>query len=165
MQRVRLRHRGGQRPDLSGVVDSVLIVAPEIHSRIVDPTGRDTSAIFGDGAGAVVLRRDITADQGALPTLDPCGDGSDHHLIQVPGELEQPHGSRWFGMAGAPPRQGADRAGPGPPDHPCLPRHARVDLRVHLADGLPPAPPAHPTSTRSRHPEGRFHEGSGLRGC
>lgn len=84
----------------SGVVDSVLIVASEIYSRIVDPTDRGTAVIFGDGAGAVVLRRGTTADQGALLAFDLGGDGSGHHLIQVPSELEQPDGPRWFGMAG-----------------------------------------------------------------
>ncbi|MFJ9153157.1 hypothetical protein ACIRP7_35035 [Streptomyces sp. NPDC102270] len=84
----------------SGVVDSVLIVASEIYSRIVDPTNRGTAVIFGDGAGAVVLRRGTTADQGALLAFDRSGDGSGHHLIQVPCELEQPDSPHWFGMAG-----------------------------------------------------------------
>jgi 3-oxoacyl-[acyl-carrier-protein] synthase III len=83
----------------SGVVDGVLM-ASEIYSPIVDPTDRGTAVIFGDGAGAVVLRRGTTAAQGALLAFDLGGDGSGHHLIQVPGELEQPDGPRWFGVAG-----------------------------------------------------------------
>ncbi|MFE5591949.1 hypothetical protein [Streptomyces sp. NPDC056549] len=83
----------------SGGVDSFLIEASEIYSRIVDPTDRGTAVIFGDGTGAVVLRRGTTADQGALLAFALGGDGSGHHLFQVPGELEQPAGPSWFGMA------------------------------------------------------------------
>ncbi|MFE5093332.1 beta-ketoacyl-ACP synthase III [Streptomyces sp. NPDC056638] len=84
----------------SGVVDSVLVVASEIYSRIINPMDRGTAVIFGDGAGAVVLRRGTAAEQGALLAFDLGGDGSGHDLIHVPGELEQPGDPRWFSMAG-----------------------------------------------------------------
>ncbi|MBB4926184.1 beta-ketoacyl-ACP synthase III [Kitasatospora kifunensis] len=84
----------------SGIVDSVLVVAAELYSRIVDPLDRSTAVIFGDGAGAVVLRRGTAAEQGALLAFDLGSDGSGHRLIHVPGEREQPEGPRWFTMAG-----------------------------------------------------------------
>ncbi len=42
----------------SGMYKTVLVVGAEIHSRGLDKTtrGRDVSVLFGDGAGAVVLR-------------------------------------------------------------------------------------------------------------
>ncbi|MFJ1678621.1 beta-ketoacyl-ACP synthase 3 [Streptomyces sp. NPDC088251] len=84
----------------SGIVDSVLVVAAETYSRIVDPTDRSTAVIFGDGAGAVVLRRGSPAEQGALLAFDLGSDGSGDALIHVPGVREQPEGRRWFAMAG-----------------------------------------------------------------
>ncbi|MCC9311900.1 beta-ketoacyl-ACP synthase 3 [Kitasatospora sp. RB6PN24] len=84
----------------SGVVDSVLVVASELYSRIVDPMDRGTAVIFGDGAGAVVLRRGTVAEPGALLAFDLGADGSGRDLIHVPGEREQPDGPRWFSMAG-----------------------------------------------------------------
>jgi 3-oxoacyl-[acyl-carrier-protein] synthase-3 len=45
---------------LSRDYGSVLVVASEIMSRVVrmDPLGRDTAILFGDGAGAAVVHRD-----------------------------------------------------------------------------------------------------------
>ena len=40
----------------TGMADTVLLVGVEMLSRIVDFTDRDTCVLFGDGAGAVVLR-------------------------------------------------------------------------------------------------------------
>jgi hypothetical protein len=58
-------------------------------------------------------------------------------------------GTRFSGRSGAgtalrrarvrpppPARQGADRAGPGPPEHPRLPRDTRADQRARMADGV-----------------------------
>jgi 3-oxoacyl-[acyl-carrier-protein] synthase-3 len=40
----------------SGMVDTVLVIGAEIFSRIIDFTDRGTCILFGDGAGAAVLR-------------------------------------------------------------------------------------------------------------
>jgi len=84
----------------SGIADSVLVVAAETYSRIVDPTDRATAVIFGDGAGAVVLRRGSSREQGALLAFDLGSDGSGKDLIHIPGAREQPDAERWFTMAG-----------------------------------------------------------------
>ena len=50
----------------SGASRSVLVVGAEIHSHALDlsPRGKDVAALFGDGAGAVLLRRDDEAPGG-----------------------------------------------------------------------------------------------------
>src|SRR3712207_2870656 len=40
----------------AGITDSVLVIGADAFSTILDPDDRTTMAIFGDGAGAVVLR-------------------------------------------------------------------------------------------------------------
>ncbi|MEX2325017.1 MAG: beta-ketoacyl-ACP synthase III [Nitriliruptoraceae bacterium] len=42
----------------------VLVIGAETLTRITDPDDRSTRVLFGDGAGAVVLERDETADLG-----------------------------------------------------------------------------------------------------
>ncbi len=42
----------------SGLAETVLVVGTEVFSRLLDWTDRSTCILFGDGAGAVVLRRD-----------------------------------------------------------------------------------------------------------
>lgn len=64
---------------------TVLAVGTDALSRYVDPDDRSTAAVFGDGAGAIVLR----ADEGAR--VGPCRLWSDtfgEDLIRLP--LEEP---------------------------------------------------------------------------
>ncbi|MBD0423929.1 ketoacyl-ACP synthase III [Streptomyces sp. TRM S81-3] len=84
----------------AGIADSVLVVAAETYSRIVDPADRATAVLFGDGAGAVVVRRGTPEEPGALLAFDLGSDGSGAELIRVPGVRERPDGERWFAMAG-----------------------------------------------------------------
>jgi 3-oxoacyl-[acyl-carrier-protein] synthase III len=84
----------------AGIVNSALVVAAETYSRIVDPTDRSTAVLFGDGAGAVVLRAGSSDEPGALLAYDLGSDGAGAELIRVPGIREQPTGDRWFAMAG-----------------------------------------------------------------
>ncbi|NEC66328.1 beta-ketoacyl-ACP synthase III [Streptomyces sp. SID9727] len=84
----------------SGMLDSVLVVAAETYSRIVDPADRGTAVLFGDGAGAVLLRRGTVDEQGALLAFDLGSEGADADLIHIPGVAEQPTGERWFRMSG-----------------------------------------------------------------
>ncbi|WP_079063029.1 beta-ketoacyl-ACP synthase III [Peterkaempfera griseoplana] len=83
-----------------GITDSVLVVAAETYSRIVDPGDRSTAVLFGDGAGAVVLRRGSPGEPGALLAFDLGSDGAGADLIHVPGARERPDGPRWFAMSG-----------------------------------------------------------------
>lgn len=56
---------------LAGGADHALVIGAEIMSRHVDPTDRNTAALFGDGAGAVVC------STGAAGSLGPVVLGSD----------------------------------------------------------------------------------------
>jgi 3-oxoacyl-[acyl-carrier-protein] synthase-3 len=93
----------------AGAADSVLLVAADTFSTIVDPTDRRTAFLFGDGAGAVVLRT------GGAPTVHDIvlgSDGGQEDLIITPGGGSREPGSddRWFTMQGqAVYRQAVDR--------------------------------------------------------
>ena len=50
----------------TGLADRVLVIGAEIFTRLLDPADRTTRAIFGDGAGAVVLRAGDAGEPGAL---------------------------------------------------------------------------------------------------
>ncbi|NND15499.1 MAG: ketoacyl-ACP synthase III [Eudoraea sp.] len=52
----------------SGMYQNVLVIGSEVHSVGLDMTtrGRDVSVIFGDGAGAAVLRREENPEKGIL---------------------------------------------------------------------------------------------------
>ncbi|SCF49711.1 3-oxoacyl-[acyl-carrier-protein] synthase III [Micromonospora matsumotoense] len=58
----------------------VLLIGADTYSTIVDPKDRTTAVIFGDGAGAVVLRAGDAAESGAL---GPCDLGSDGRLADL----------------------------------------------------------------------------------
>ena len=68
-----------------GLVDTVLVIGADVFSTILDPADRTTRAVFGDGAGAVVLRRGDPAEPGALRGFDLGSDGTGADLIAVPG--------------------------------------------------------------------------------
>jgi 3-oxoacyl-[acyl-carrier-protein] synthase-3 len=68
----------------AGQYRSALVVGAEIYSRILDWSDRSTCVLFGDGAGAVVLRRDSTP--GILST-HLHADGSYANLLTVPGTV------------------------------------------------------------------------------
>ena len=69
----------------SGCADRVLLVAAEVYSTLLDPLDRSAGILFGDGAGAAVLRRGAPDEPGAVLALDLGSDGSGEGLIQVPG--------------------------------------------------------------------------------
>ncbi|SDP79272.1 3-oxoacyl-[acyl-carrier-protein] synthase III [Actinopolyspora xinjiangensis] len=69
---------------VSGRADSVLVVGAETYSTILDPEDRTTSVIFGDGAGAVLLRAGDSAEPGALLGFDMGADGRQKDLIKIP---------------------------------------------------------------------------------
>jgi len=70
----------------SGQVKMCLVVAAEVKSRSVDPADGDTVLLFGDGAGAVVLRGETETGQPSrgLLGLRLHADGSQHGLIKIP---------------------------------------------------------------------------------
>ncbi|MDO7845752.1 beta-ketoacyl-ACP synthase III [Hymenobacter sp. M29] len=72
----------------TGMYDTVLVVGSEIHSSGLDksPEGRGVSVIFGDGAGAVVLRPSSTEGQGILSThLHAQGEFAEELIVKEPG--------------------------------------------------------------------------------
>jgi 3-oxoacyl-[acyl-carrier-protein] synthase III len=71
------------------LADQVLVIGADMYSTILDPADRSTRAIFGDGAGAVVVRAGSSVEPGALGPFDLGADGSGSELIQIAA-----HGSR-----------------------------------------------------------------------
>ncbi|MER5554044.1 beta-ketoacyl-ACP synthase III [Streptomyces sp. NPDC002793] len=68
----------------AGVADSVLLIAADAFTTIVNPEDRTTAVIFADGAGAVVLRAGSVGEPGAVGPLVLGSDGELSHLIEVP---------------------------------------------------------------------------------
>jgi len=68
----------------SGQYRNALVVGAEIYSRILDWSDRSTCVLFGDGAGAVVLRRDSTP---GIMSTHLHADGSYANQLSVPGTV------------------------------------------------------------------------------
>ena len=72
----------------TGMYDTVLVVGSEIHSSGLDKSanGRGVSVIFGDGAGAVVLRPSTDENRGILSThLHSQGEHAEELIVKEPG--------------------------------------------------------------------------------
>ncbi|AHJ97653.1 3-oxoacyl-ACP synthase III family protein [Hymenobacter swuensis] len=72
----------------TGMYDTVLVVGSEIHSSGLDIStrGRAVSVIFGDGAGAVVLRPSTREGHGILSThLHSQGEHAEELIVREPG--------------------------------------------------------------------------------
>jgi 3-oxoacyl-[acyl-carrier-protein] synthase-3 len=68
----------------SGSYEHILVVGTEVFSRILDWEDRGTCVLFGDGAGAVVLKRSSTPGILAAPLH---ADGSHAGILSVPGSV------------------------------------------------------------------------------
>jgi 3-oxoacyl-[acyl-carrier-protein] synthase III len=92
----------------SGAAEQVLVIGAEAFSTIIDPGDRTTGVLFGDGAGAVVLRAGDPGEPGAVGWVELGSDGSLADIITVrAGGAEQrsagqevPPGDRYFSMRG-----------------------------------------------------------------
>ncbi|MBL1067156.1 beta-ketoacyl-ACP synthase III [Streptomyces sp. 7-21] len=85
----------------TGTANTALVIGADTFSTILDPTDRSTRAIFGDGAGALVLRAGDPAEPGALHGFDLGSDGSGADLITVRGGgSESADADPYFRMAG-----------------------------------------------------------------
>ncbi|WP_326695916.1 ketoacyl-ACP synthase III [Streptomyces sp. NBC_01754] len=92
----------------TGVTDRVLVIGAETYSSILDPLDRGTAPIFGDGAGAVVLRAGDPDEPGAIGHIDLGSDGSGAELVGVNGggsrqrlsDGPEREGERYLTMAG-----------------------------------------------------------------
>ena len=67
-----------------GMADVALVIGAETFSRILDWEDRATCVLFGDGAGALVLQAQDSADQGVLATKLHA-DGRHNELLYVDG--------------------------------------------------------------------------------
>ena len=67
-----------------GMADVALVIGSETFSRILDWEDRATCVLFGDGAGALLLRAEETEDQGVLATRLHA-DGRQNDLLYVDG--------------------------------------------------------------------------------
>ena len=68
----------------AGQYRSALVVGAEVYSRILDWSDRSTCVLFGDGAGAVVLRKDSAP---GILSSHLHADGSYANLLCVPGTV------------------------------------------------------------------------------
>jgi 3-oxoacyl-[acyl-carrier-protein] synthase-3 len=68
----------------AGHAESVLLIGAETYSTILAPDDRTTLAIFGDGAGAVMLRAGYADEPGAVGRCVLGSDGEHHELLQIP---------------------------------------------------------------------------------
>lgn len=68
----------------SGSVDSALVIGADTFTRLLDPTDRTTSVIFGDGAGAAYLSAGTAEEPGAIKASTLHSDGEGETLIHVP---------------------------------------------------------------------------------
>ncbi len=71
----------------SGRYRHILLIGSEVNSRIVDWNDRSTCILFGDGAGAVVLRRTENEEPRGVLSSHVYSDGSLSDLITVPGGI------------------------------------------------------------------------------
>jgi len=93
----------------AGIADSLLVIGGDAYSTILNPEDRTTSVIFGDGAGAVVLRAGSPDEPGALGPFDLGSDGARSDLITVRAggsrqrssrDVVPPPGDEFFQMEG-----------------------------------------------------------------
>lgn len=68
----------------AGKCRQALVVGAEVYSRILDWTDRGTCVLFGDGAGAVVIR---ASDEPGILSTHLHADGAYHDILCVPGQV------------------------------------------------------------------------------
>ncbi|MCW2522376.1 MAG: fabH3 [Frankiales bacterium] len=69
----------------AGTAERVMVIGADVYSTILNPVDRSTAVIFGDAAGAVVLRAGRPDELGALGPMVLGSDGENHRLIEIPG--------------------------------------------------------------------------------
>jgi 3-oxoacyl-[acyl-carrier-protein] synthase-3 len=89
----------------AAAAEQVLVIGAEAFSTIIDPGDRTTGVLFGDGAGAVVLRAGDSWEPGAVGWVELGSDGSLADIITVrAGGAEQREpaspGDHYFSMRG-----------------------------------------------------------------
>ena len=69
----------------SGQCRCALVVGTEVFSRLLDWTDRRTCVLFGDGAGAVILR---TSEQPGILSSHLHADGRQSHILEAAGHVQ-----------------------------------------------------------------------------
>jgi 3-oxoacyl-[acyl-carrier-protein] synthase-3 len=83
----------------AGHADRVLLVAADRFTTLLNPLDRSTVPIFGDGGGALVLRRGTAAEKGAVGRIVLGSDGEHRDLICVADGYFQMQGRAVFRQA------------------------------------------------------------------
>ncbi len=71
----------------SGRYETILVIGAEVNSRIMDWTDRSTCILFGDGAGAVVLKREQSEEPVGILSTHIYSDGNRAEMLIVPGGI------------------------------------------------------------------------------
>lgn len=71
----------------SGRYETILVIGAEVNSRLMDWTDRSTCILFGDGAGAVVLKREESEEPVGILSSHIYSDGNRAEMLIVPGGI------------------------------------------------------------------------------
>ncbi len=83
----------------AGGVDAALVIGAETMTRVMDWNDRNTCVLFGDGAGAVVLRAEATPGGVIASVLGSDGSGADMLTVPNGGADALPHKLHMDGRA------------------------------------------------------------------
>ncbi|MBL8059132.1 MAG: ketoacyl-ACP synthase III [Chthonomonas sp.] len=76
----------------TGKIRTALVIGVDVLSKYVDYSDRSTCVLFGDGAGAVVLKAEEATDRGVIDTvLLSDGSGAKHIKMEYGGTANPPH--------------------------------------------------------------------------
>ena len=84
----------------TGAVRSALVIGSEVYSRIVDWSDRATCVLFGDGAGAVLLRASENRSGAGILSTHLHSDGRLGDLLYVDGAVGRPELTQHLVMHG-----------------------------------------------------------------
>ena len=71
----------------SGRYEHVMVIGAEVNSRIMDWTDRKTCVLFGDGAGAAILKRVESSEPSGILSTHIHSDGNHSDFLIVPGGI------------------------------------------------------------------------------
>lgn len=71
----------------SGRYENVMVIGAEVNSRIMDWTDRKTCILFGDGSGAVILKRVEKEEPVGILSTHIYSDGNHSDMLIVPGGI------------------------------------------------------------------------------
>lgn len=89
----------------SGTAKTVLFIGAEAFTTLVNPDDRATAPIFGDGAGAVVLREATPGEAGVIGAFDLGSDGERADLLAIPAGGSRQRSQFGLGLQAVPPAE------------------------------------------------------------